>query len=98
MKNYIADSSVWISYFEKHAACTELIEKNSIKTPSVVIAEVVKMLHQKKASPELQEKALEFIFNHSIILPLDFNQAVKAGKIIIAEKMPFADAIIYSYA
>ncbi len=98
MTNYIVDSSVWVSYFEENAACKSIIEDNNLQTPSIVVAEVVKILKQRRVPNAILEKSLDFIHSRSIILPLDFNEAANGGKVVAEEKLDFVDGIVYSYA
>ncbi|MBI5036145.1 PIN domain-containing protein [Candidatus Micrarchaeota archaeon] len=98
MRTYIADSYAWIDYFDNKLAFKQLIEENMLKTPSLAVAEISRILQKRKVSPDFREKALAFIFKHSVILDLDFGQAVKGGKLSEDEKLHLSDAIIYSYA
>ncbi len=97
MTSYIVDSSVWISYFEGSDACRPIIEENKLQTPAIVVAEVAKILG-KKGDIELLEHALGFILKNSIILRLEFEQAVRGGKAVLEQKLAFVDALVYSYA
>ncbi len=98
MTSYIVDSSVWISYFEGSNACKAFIDENKLQTPTIVVAEVAKILARKGFSEAASASALNFIFVHSLILPLGFEQAVEGGKTVDREKLGFVDAIVYSYA
>ena len=98
MKNYIADTCAWIDYFNEERELKAPLEENTIKTPAIVVTEIVRVLHKKKFAPEKIRACLNFVFKHSIILPLDFGQAAKSGEIAFREKMHLGEAIVYSYA
>ncbi|HLC38395.1 MAG TPA: PIN domain-containing protein [Candidatus Norongarragalinales archaeon] len=98
MKSYIADTCAWVDYFNEKEGLKPLLEENAIKTPTIVVTEITRVLRKKKSPPEKIRYCLKFIFKHSIILPLDFDQAVKAGEISSQEKMHLGDAVVYSYA
>ena len=44
------------------------------------------------------KKMLDYVCRHSVILPLDFAQAEKGGRLAETERLALADAIIYSYS
>lgn len=98
MARYIVDSSTWISYFEESQNCKAIIEENEIQTPVIVVAEVTRVLERRRVSKEVLEKALKYIFKHSLILNLDFDQAVLAGSLAEKEKLSLYDALVYSHA
>ena len=98
MTGYIADSCAWIAYFDHEQEFKELIEGNDVKTPSVAVAEITRVLARRSVALDVARKALDFVFKHSIILELDFKQAVKAGELAVKEKLHLSDAIVYSYA
>ncbi|MEM3502742.1 MAG: PIN domain-containing protein [Nitrososphaeria archaeon] len=98
MKNYIVDTYAWISYFEGNEKFRTLIEESELQTPSIVIAEISRILKRKKVPNEKRKKILDFIKERSLILSLDGEQAVKAGEIAEKEGLYLIDGIIYSYA
>lgn len=98
MKSFIVDACVWIEYLKENNAFKQLIEENNLKTSTVAIAEIVKILFRDKTQPELIKKALAVITRKSAVLELDFETAAKAGEIAVKEKLPLADAVIYAYA
>ncbi|MEM2180081.1 MAG: PIN domain-containing protein [Nitrososphaeria archaeon] len=52
MKNYIVDTYAWISYFEGNEKFRTLIEESELQTPSIVIAEISRILKRKKPHPK----------------------------------------------
>jgi len=97
MKSYIVDTYAWISYFEGKKDFKEVIEENDLYTPSIVLAEVSKILKRKKVPKEKSTRILEFIKERSLILSLDETNAVEAGEIAEKEGLYLIDGIVYSY-
>ena len=48
MKTYIVDTYAWIAYFEGNKKFLSEIEQNILETPSIVLAELSKVLLVKK--------------------------------------------------
>jgi len=97
MKSYIVDTYAWISYFEGKREFREAIEENELYTPSIVLAEVSRILKRKKVPKEKSTKILEFIKERSLILSLDETNVVEAGEIAEKEGLYLIDGIVYSY-
>jgi len=97
MKSYIVDAYAWISYFEGKKEFKEEIEENELYTPSIVLAEVSRILKRKKVPKERSTKIIEFIKERSLILSLDETNAVEAGEIAEKEGLYLIDGIVYSY-
>lgn len=97
MKNYIVDTYAWIAYFEGIEEFKSAIEENELYTPSIVLAEISRILARKKVSKEKNAKILGFIKKRSLILNLDETNAVEAGERAEKEKLYLIDGIIYSY-
>lgn len=98
MPTFIADTSAWIGYFDQDERFKEWMEQNRIETPASVVAELIAVLIRRGHSTEIREKACAAIFSRSIILPLDFEKAKKAGEQVAKEKLHFADALAYAFA
>jgi len=97
MKSYIVDTYAWIAYFEGRKRFKEAIEENELYTPSIVLAEISRILKRKRVPRDKRMKILEFIKERSLILSLDENNAVKAGETAEKEELYLIDGIIYSY-
>jgi len=97
MKTYIVDTYAWVSYFEGKKEFKAAIEENELYTPSIVLAEISRILARKKVPKEKSSKILGFITKHSLILNLDETNAIEAGKIADKEGLYLIDGIIYSY-
>ena len=97
MKTYIVDTYAWISYFEGKKEFKSAIEENELYTPSIVLAEISRILAKKKVPKEKNAKILGFIKKRSLILDLDETNAVEAGKLAEREDLYLIDGIIYSY-
>jgi len=97
MNTHIVDTYAWISYFEGKKEFKEAIEENELYTPSIVLAEISRILERKKIAKETSSRILEFIKERSIILSLDETNAVKAGEVAEKEGLYLIDGIIYSY-
>jgi len=97
MKSYIVDTYAWISYFEGKEEFKDAIEENELYTPSIVLAEVSRILTRKKVPKRKSEKILNFIKERSLILSLDETNAVQAGEVAEREGLYLIDGIIYSY-
>ncbi|MGQ9468567.1 MAG: PIN domain-containing protein [Nitrososphaerales archaeon] len=95
MRSYIVDTYAWISYFEGRKEFKEAIEENELYTPSIVLAEISRIL--KNIPKEKSTRILEFIKERSLILSLDETNAVKAGETAEREGLYLIDGIIYSY-
>ena len=97
MKTYIVDTYAWISYFEGKEEFKSVIEENELYTPSIVLAEISRILARKSVPKEKSTKILGFIKKRSLILSLDETNAIEAGKIAEKENFYLIDGIIYSY-
>ena len=97
MKTYVVDTYAWISYFEGKREFKALIEENELYTPSIVLAEISRILARKRVPKEKSSKILGFIKEHSLILNLDETNAVEAGRIAEEEDLYLIDSIVYSY-
>lgn len=97
MKSYIVDTYAWISYFEGKEAYKNAIEENELYTPSIVLAEVSRILTRKKVPRRKSAGILNFIKERSLILSLDETNAVQAGEVAEREGLYLIDGIIYSY-
>lgn len=97
MKSYIVDTYAWISYFEGKEEFKEAIERNELYTPSIVLAEVSRILGKKKVPRKKSIRVLESIKERSLILSLDETNAVEAGQTAEKEGLYLTDGIIYSH-
>jgi len=97
MKSYIVDTYAWISYFEGRKEFKEAIENNDLYTPSIVLAEVSRVIKRKKVPTGKSTKILEFIKESGLILSLDETNAVEAGETAEKERLYLIDGIVYSY-
>ena len=97
MRSYIVDTYAWISYFEGRKEFKDAIEENELYTPSIVLAEVSRILTRKKVPREKGVEILSFIKERSLILSLDATNAVEAGETAEREGLHLIDGIIYSY-
>jgi len=97
MKTYIVDTYAWIAYFEGKTEYKTPIEENELYTPSIVLAEISRILARKKVPKEKSAEILGFIKKRSLILSLDETNAVEAGAKTEKEKLYLIDGIIYSY-
>jgi predicted nucleic acid-binding protein len=97
MKTYIVDTYAWVAYFEGKKEFKIAIEENELYTPSIVLAEISRILAKKNVPKEKSAKILGFIKKHSLVLGLDETNAVEAGKVADKEGFYLIDGIIYSY-
>jgi len=97
MKSYIVDTYAWISYFEGKEHFKEAIEENELYTPSIVLAEISRILKRKRVSKSKSTRILNFIKERSLILSLDETNAVIAGETAEKERLYLIDGIVYSY-
>ncbi|MDD5337207.1 MAG: PIN domain-containing protein [Candidatus ainarchaeum sp.] len=98
MKTYIVDTYAWIAYFERKGKISRLMDNNYLVTPSIVVAEFVRVSLRNGMNPEKISAMLSFMEKHSLIMGLDFEQAVKAAQVSEREALPVIDGIVYSYA
>ncbi len=98
MKSFIVDACIWIEYFKGNDALAWLAEEKNLKTTTLTVAEVVRVLLREKKALETVRKALEVINRESVVLDLDFQTAAKAGEIAFKERLPLADSVVYAYA
>jgi predicted nucleic acid-binding protein len=98
MQAYLVDSSAWIEYFNGNRKCVELIETGILKTPMIVIAELVRYFAKKKFSQQEQATAINFVKSRSLLLQFSAEDAEAAGRLSEKESIPLTDAVIYSYA
>jgi len=98
MKSFIADSYAWLAYLDGNRDYKGMIEENAINTPSVIIAEVGKVLFRRGVSEIQVENILNFIRAKGVVLDFEYENAFKTAKIVKKEKLHFLDAMLYSYA
>jgi len=98
MPNYIVDTYAWIEYLGKNEKYAPYFSGTNLKTPSIVLAELARILYRRGIGEKMIELILNGIIDRSEILDLDAAHAAKGGKIADLERIPLADAIIYSYA
>lgn len=100
MKNmqfrYIVDTYAWIAYFNKKRF-KDIIEKEIVDTPTVVIAELMRTLVKKNVDKKIIEKIMAYVSGKGLILPLTIEEAKKSGVIAQKESLSLFDAIVYSY-
>ncbi len=95
---YVLDSSAWIEYFrgsEKGRKIQEIVEKETIGTGIIAIAELSDKFEKEKND---FRKALQFIESKAAILNISVEVAVNSGKLknTIRNKKPkfgLADAL-----
>ncbi len=97
MKSYIVDTNAWISYFEGKKEFKETIEENELYTPSIVLAEVSRVLTRKQVPKSEGTRILKFMKQRSLILSLDETNAIEAGETAEKEGLYLIDGIVYSY-
>lgn len=97
MKSYIVDTYAWISYFEGKKEFEKAIEESELHTPSIVLAEVSRILKRKNVVKDKRVRILKFIKERSLILSLDEAKAIEAGEIMEKEGLYLIDGIVYSY-
>ncbi len=97
MRSYVVDTYAWISYFEGNVKFREEVENNELSTPSIVLAEISRILERKRVPREKSTRILAFIKDNSLILSLDATNAAEAGKVAEKEGLYLIDGIIYSY-
>ncbi len=93
---YIADTYAWIAYFT-NKRFQGIVEENVIETPTIVLAELVRVLKRRKVSDPEIEKTLAFVSGRGLILPLDAETAKRGGKISNDAGLPLIDSVIYAY-
>ncbi len=97
----LADSSIWLAYFLAVAGeVKEVIDSEvAILYTSVVTLHEVKrrLLNLGYTSPQV-EKAIQFIKENSIIVPVDDKIALESVKHCIRHKLHTIDALIYETA
>jgi predicted nucleic acid-binding protein len=97
MRTYIVDTYAWIAYLEGKEEFKLEIEANQLETPSIVLAEVSRILKKRGVSEEEFSKIIDFIKKRSLILELSGDQSIRAGKIAVDESLYLIDAIVYSF-
>jgi len=97
MKSYVVDTYAWISYLEGRKEFQEAIEENELYTPSIVLAEVSRILTRRRVPKEKATQSLEFMKQRSLVLSLDESNAAGAGETAEKEGLNLIDGIIYSY-
>lgn len=95
---FVVDTWAWIAYFDKNPSYRQLIEESMLKTPTVVVAELSRILERRKASESAVSQIFSFVEKRSEIMPLDAEKARTGGKLAEKEELDFADALIYNYA
>ena len=79
MRTYIVDSNAWISYFQEKPVLKSLIEESQLKTPTLALAEVLRVLQLKKEDPNKIRDIGSYIQRRSVLLDLDAEKAVQSA-------------------
>lgn len=97
----LADSSVWISYF---LAATEKVralidsDESLLYTSAITLHEVKRRLLRMKYTQQQADKAVQFMKDNSIIIPVDEEIALASVAHCIKERLHTIDAVIYETA
>ena len=89
MKTYIVDTYAWIAYFEGNKKFLSEIEQNILETPSIVLAELSKVLLVKKFDGKKMAEILDYVTESSIILELGKEQARRLALRLKVEKIDY---------
>ncbi len=95
MKTLVIDTNAWIDYLNGDAHLKKRLDEHVLETPISVAVEVSIVLRREGHSEEIRKKALDTIFNKSIIRPLEFTDAERISDLVINGKLHFADALAY---
>jgi len=101
--NVLVDSSLWIEYFSngpktnKIAKIIQSANKESYKTPSIVLFEVYKKI-KKDLNEQRANEAIAHIVDLTEAIALDERIAVHAAEVSIETGLSLADAIIKATA
>lgn len=97
--SYTIDSSIWLAYFltENEKVRVVIDSSDNILFTSVIsLCEVKRKLIKLKKRRKSIEKALLFMRNNSIIIPVDDEVSTDAAKYCIKDNLHTIDALIYS--
>lgn len=98
MKTFTMDTHAWMAYFDADKRFQAWIENNRLETPASVVAEIATATQRRGYTQAQQEAAFQVVFDKSIIVPLEFENAKKVGELVAREKLHFADALVYAFA
>lgn len=96
MGTLVVDTNAWIDYLNGDVRLKQKLDENTLETPISVVAEVSIVLRRDGHTEEIRKKALDAIFNKSIIRPLEFTDAERISDLVINGKLHFADALAYA--
>lgn len=96
--DYVIDSYAWLEYFGGNRKYAAYVEAGAPVTVATTITEVIRSLKRKGKTDGEVMRAVQFIAEKSIVLPIEKDNAVKAGFITQEQKLHFSDALIYSFA
>ena len=98
---FIIDSYGWIEYFSdgalagKYSKYIDKCNPEKYVTPSIIIYEVYKKF-VTYYSEEEAISAVMHIDNYTEVVDIDISIAMKGAEVSTSEKLPMADALIYS--
>jgi predicted nucleic acid-binding protein len=107
---YIIDSYAWVEYFKASTSgeiAKKYIEDSGSATPTIVVSEISrKLLKEIEAGNETTQgrsERLEFMRSSTLVMDLDFDLAVEAGKVDVEMKKKvkgwgLADSIVLTLA
>ena len=98
MATYIVDTYAWIEYFGGNERYRAHLQNAYLKTPILVLGELSRSFTRKGIKQEKQNELLEFVKKKSYIIHMNEEKIIYAGRFAEEEKIPLADAIIYSHA
>lgn len=101
--NVLIDSSAWIEYFaggklaEKCSRYIEKVDKENCFTSTIILYETYKKL-KKEFNEETALSASALIMEHTTLIDLDDEIALKAADVSLSNKLSMADSIIMTTA
>ena len=97
-KCYVVDTSAWVEFFEGNGEFQLLMTDVRLKTPLLVLGELIRVLSREGWFEAEIAAAIEKVKANSTITHLDENQVINAGNLSMKKKFSFIDALHYVFA
>ncbi len=94
----MVDTSAWVEFFEGNKEFQSLMADVRLKTPLLVLGELIRVLSREGWFEADIAAAIEKVKVNSTIMHLDENQVINAGSLSLKKKFSFIDALHYAFA
>ncbi len=94
----MVDTSAWVEFFEGNKEFQLLMTGVRLKTPLLVLGELIRVLSREGWFEAEIASAIEKVKVNSTLMHLDETKVINAGNLSLKKKFSFIDALHYAFA